>query len=257
MTIEAFTTQVAAREMPSNPMAQVQTLARELAEGAVLGLWPTSFDSFGIYNEGRRENDEVAQAIYAYMLARWDGPDNAPDLTILERNGFLSLDKTERFAVWFSLLKPAFDLLSTAEAATIFISYKRSESSSLALLIDYVLRDAGLNPYVDMQLQAGGDWRLQLRDKIQQADYLVLLLAPTSLQSTVILEEAQWAIDSGTTIIPVWHRDFRFSASDWPDLNPTLSDTFAHTHTLRVTEENPLAYQSMLSELLNRFGINR
>ena len=39
MTIEEFISQVRKRELPSNPMARIETYARELAEGAAYGLW--------------------------------------------------------------------------------------------------------------------------------------------------------------------------------------------------------------------------
>lgn len=256
MTIDEFIIQVKKRDMPRNPMAKIETFARELAEGAANGLWSTEFNSFAVSFEGRRANTPEVQPIYDYIMARWGELDHAPQYSLLVQNGFLTYNNPQQYEVLYTITKSAFDLLTTAETTSIFISYKRSESSSLALLINHVLRQAGLNPFIDMQLQAGADWRKQLHDTIHQSDYLILLLAPTSEQSKVTVQELEWAMDAGTTIIPIWHRGFSYKKSDWMAVSETVRELVASTHTIRVTEENPLAYKTALAELLNRFGIS-
>lgn len=256
MKIEEFVTQVKKRELPRNPMARIEAFARELAEGASYGLWSTSFNGFAVSFEGRRENTPQAQVIYQYIEARWGTLENAPAYELLVQNDYLLFDNPQRYEEVYTITKSAFALLSTSEVSNIFISYKRTESSSFALLVAHVLRHAGLNPFVDMQLEAGGDWRNQLRQSIQEADYLVLLLAPDTLKSSVTLQEIEWAMAAGTIIVPIWHRGFSYKASDWKTLPETIRELVADTHTIRVTEENPLAYNTALSELLNRFGIS-
>lgn len=257
MTIEEFVAQVKKRELSRNPMARIETFARELAEGAAHGLWSTEFNGFAVSFEGRRVNTPEVQPIYDYIVARWGDLDNAPKYELLVQNDFLNYENPQRYELMYTITKSAFDLLTTAETASIFISYKRSESSSFALLIENVLRNAGLNPFVDMQLEAGADWRNQLRDTIRQSDYLVLLLAPTTLQSKVTIQEIEWAMGAGTTIIPIWHRGFTYKKSEWSSISETVRELVSDTHTIRVPEENPLAYNTALSELLNRFGISR
>ena len=215
MTIEEFVVQVSKREMPRNPMARIETLARELAEGAAHGLWSSTFNAFAVSFEGRRANTPEAQVIYQYIEARWGDFDSIPKLALLVQNDYLVYQNPQQYELLYSITKASFDLLSRADASNIFISYKRSESSSFALLIDNVLRQAGLNPFVDKQLEAGSDWRNQLRDSIRKADYQVLLIAPTTLQSTVTLQEIEWAMAAGTTIVPIWHRGFSFKENEW------------------------------------------
>ncbi|GAB5491573.1 MAG: hypothetical protein Phog2KO_17880 [Phototrophicaceae bacterium] len=256
MTIDEFIEQVKKRDMPRNPMAKIETFARELAEGAAHGLWSTEFNSFAVSFEGRRVNTPEVQPIYDYIMARWSDLDNAPTYNLLVQNGFLTYDNPQQYELLYTITKSAFDLLTSAETAKIFISYKRSESSSFALLINHVLRQAGLNPFIDMQLQAGADWRKQLRDTIHQSDYLILLLAPTSEQSKATIQEIEWAMGAGTTIIPIWHRGFSYKKSDWVTVSETVCELVADTHTIRVPEENPLAYNTALTELLNRFGVS-
>ena len=257
MTIEEFITQVKKRELPRNPMARIETFARELAEGAAYGLWSTEFNGFAVSFEGRRVNTPEVQPIYDYIVARWGDLDSAPKYELLVQNDFLIYNNPQQYEHIYTITKSAFDLLTTADTASIFISYKRSESSSFALLINHVLRNAGLNPFVDMQLEAGADWRNQLRDTIRQSDYFILLLTPTTLQSKVTIQEVEWAMGAGTTIIPVWHRGFNYKASDWTSISETVRELIADTHTIRVAEENPLAYNTALTELLNRLGISR
>jgi hypothetical protein len=252
MTIETFLERVKQREMPTNPLARIQVLARELAEGAASGLWLVLFDRFDIE---RGEKDSFSQNLAAYFETRWNGIDNSPNLALLAKNGYLLDEEQGRFSSIFSITKSAFDLLNISEAASIFVSYKRSESSAFALLVANVLRQAGLSPFVDMQLEAGGDWREQLKKTIEQSDYLILLLGKNTLDSDVTLQELRWAQAAKITIIPIWHNGFSFKGSDWPKLDSGLVDLLANTHTIRVTEENPLAYNTAMTALLNRFGI--
>ncbi|MEO1290001.1 MAG: hypothetical protein AAFV93_19775, partial [Chloroflexota bacterium] len=69
------------------------------------------------------------------------------------QNGYLLFDHPQRYEEVYTITKAAFALLNTTDASDIFISYKRAESSSFALLVAHVLRHAGLNPFVDMQLE--------------------------------------------------------------------------------------------------------
>ena len=170
MRIEEFVEQVKKRDLPRNPMARIETFARELAEGASHGQWSTTFNAFAVNFDGRRENTPQAQVIYQYIVARWGALENAPAYELLVQNDYLLFDNPQRYEEVYTITKAAFALLSTSDASNIFISYKRSESSSFALLVAHVLRHAGLNPFVDMQLEAGGDWRNQLKQSIQNAD---------------------------------------------------------------------------------------
>lgn len=260
MTIEEFVAQVTKRELPANPMAQIQTLARELAEGAANRLWPITFDGLAIFNEGRLANRPQEQLIRRYLDARWqlDNESLGQLFNLLIANGYLTYAREpERFVLDYTISKEAFDLLHTAQAAQIFISYKRTESSAFALLVANVLRNAGLEPFVDIQLKVGDAWRAELKYSVETADYLILLLGKETLKSEVTLEEITWAIDAGTIVIPIWHNQFAFNAAEWAMIPATIQQTLNDAHAIRVTEENPLAYNTALTELLNRFGVTR
>lgn len=259
MTIDEFIANVTKRDLPANPMARVQMLARELAEGAANRIWSITFDGYALYNEGRLANRPQEQQIRRYLDARFQEQDNEQLeqlFQLLIANHYLVYaSEPDRFVLDYTITKDAFDLLQTAEAARIFISYKRKESSAFALLAATVLQHAGVEAFVDMQLRPGDSWANELQRKIAAADYLVLLLSKTTLDSEVTRQEIEWAIQAGTVILPIWHNGFEYRPHEWPSLPHTVRETLASAHAIRVTEENPLAYNTALTELLNRFGI--
>jgi len=124
------------------------------------------------------------------------------------------------------LLAPAFELLDETEPANVFISYKRSESSALALLVLARLKEIGLQPFVDMSIEPGSNWRDFLKERIDASDYVVVLIG---------------------------HNGFQYRTADWqllPDIDRLLSDT----HTIIVQTESAGGYNAALTELANRFG---
>jgi hypothetical protein len=240
MTLEEFLDKIAARPMPQNPIARVRLFAKELAEGAMEDVWPSSIYLF---------RGDIAQSeTRAYLERRWN---NAyPSLSLLINNGYCSAEGNA-----FTINKPAFDLLEEVEPANIFISYKRSESSAFALLVLARLKAEGLEPFLDLSLVPGEDWQAGLRDRIQKYDYLIVLLGRETLKSEVCIQEITWALDAKLTIIPIWHNGFQYQAADWSTLPSAVAHLLGSTHSIRVKEESALDYNNAIVELLNRFGI--
>lgn len=253
MTIEEFIETCQKRPIPVSNLAQIQLLARELAEGASLGIWSVTIalwegdfqnKGFGLWiSENTRK--------FKYILERWDN--DYPNLQLLLAFEYIKYDSYQQRHL---LDKAAFELLSEAIYSSVFISYKRIESSAFALLINLTLKQHGIQPFVDMQLQVGDDWQLELEENIKSSDYFVILLSNKTLDSEVAIREIQWAIESNIKLIPIWHNGFAFEADDWLDLPVKVSQALSSTHTIRVLEENPLTYDTALRELLNRFGIS-
>ncbi len=238
-SLETFIEKVSQRPLPNNPLARVRTLAKELAEGAVEGVWDTYISTF----RGEINQRQVME----YNTRRWN--DKPPRIALLLSNGYVTLDTNS-----FVINKSAFDLLEEVESATIFISYKRSESSAFALLVLARLKAEGLEPFLDVSLVPGEDWQAGLKERIQKYDYFISLLGKETLNSTVATQEISWALEAGLTIIPIWHNGFKYERGAWN--LPTLIDTaLSGTHTIRVIEESTLGYNNAIVELLNRFGI--
>jgi hypothetical protein len=254
---DAFLTRVLVRPLPRPPIARVRLLAKELAEGAVEEVWPSAI-------EMTEENEVISETevrrvpafrgeyIRAYLQRRWNN--EYPKLHLLVDNGYLTTWEQNRFNFGYQLTKAAFDLLEEAAPASIFISYKRSESSAFALLVLARLKEHGLDAFVDLTIQPGDNWQQHLRDQVRQRQYFVALLGRGSLASEVVQQELTWALESGAAIIPIWHNGFTYRSGEIA-LPPRLDALLSSTHTIRVLEESALAYNNAIVELLNRFGI--
>ena len=202
--------------LPSNHNKQIRLLARELAEGVHLQLWGIEIklqpsDTIG------GDHIPVSDNMQMYLLQRWDDIHIGHKFDLLASYGFIN----ERN----NLSAEAFALLEDSEPSTIFISYKRSESSAFALLLVARLKEHGLEPFVDMSLKAGEDWHEGLESRIKARDYFIVLLGKETLHSEVTVKEIGWAIDFKKTIIPIWHNSFEFDdKSEWTDIPITSSN---------------------------------
>lgn len=243
--LDGFIEQVTQRPMPQAPLARVRLLARELAEGATLQLWDTTILMFrGTYSDA---------TVRRYVQARWD--DAPPSVALLVSAGYLTVN-AEGNPIQLTLTGKALDLLESAPPATLFISYKRSESSAFALLLLARLKAAGLNAFLDLSIEAGDQWQALLQERIHASEAVLLLLGPQSLHSAVTRQEIAWALAAGKPVLPVWHNGFRYESAAWREVvGPQLDALLSGTHTIRVMEESALAYNNAIVELLNRFGI--
>ncbi len=244
--------------LPQNPLAQIRLLAKEIAGGVTYRLWPfvlelrfQDIDDNGAMTQRLVPNNE---SIQTYLQQRWDGYATFPDFMLLERMGYLKEQSSDRFSIQYVMLQSAFELLEETEPTKIFISYKRSDSSAFALLVMTMLKNAGLNPFLDLALVPGEDWSAGLKDRIEDADYFVLLLGSQTLTSQVVREEINWALDAKKIMIPIWHSGFVYESGKWDDITVKVDTMLSMTHTIRVLEENPLAYHNAVLELLNRLG---
>jgi len=239
LELQDFLTKVNGRPLPNNPMARIRTLAKELAEGAAEGVWGASISTFrGSVNEA---------PVQRYLTERWH--DDFPHLALLINNDYLKEGTNELY-----ITKDAFSLLEDVEPASIFISYRREDSSALALLVLARLKAAGLNAFLDLAIQPGRNWRAHIREEIKAREYLILLVGQHTLTSEVVREEIDWALEASATIIPIWHNRFAYKPGEI-DLPPEIDRVLKNTHTIRVLEESALAYNNAIIELLNRFGI--
>lgn len=244
--------------LPRNPMGQIRLLAKELAGGVTYQLWSFQIDArLQEIDEANPETQRLVpqnDAMRTYLQERWGGFATFPDVRLLERMGYLSEVASDRFSITYMLTQTAFQLLEVTEPDKIFISYKRSESSAFALLVMTMLKNAGLNPFLDLALVPGEDWSAGLRGRIEKADYFVLLLGHKSLDSQVVRDEINWAFNANKVIVPIWHTGFVYQSGQWDDIPLKLDKLLSMTHTIRVLEENPLAYYNAIIELMNRLG---
>ena len=242
MTLNEFIKHVSERPLPQNPLARIRVLAKELAEGTLVGVWDVNIRTF----RGRMTDQNVQM----YLDLRWSGEE--PHYSLLYRMDYVTEGVTKDD---IALTSAAYNLIEEAEPSTIFISYNRQESSPLALLVLERFKNAGLQPFLDLALEPGENWREGLKMRVQEREYFILLLGANTLNSPFVIEEIEWALAAGRTIIPIWQPGFQYRSADWPALPPVINDALTNTHTIRILEANPLEYNKALAELLNRFGI--
>lgn len=254
MTIEEFIEKCQKRPIPQNPMGKVKTLAKEIAEGNLEDLWEHYISVNTEYVTKNEENTMLLHPnnknVVMYLEQRWSN--DYPSFKSLVAQGYLYQNEKYQFYIQPS----TGDLFDEVEDATVFISYKRSESSAFALLVNNTLKQSGIEPFIDMQLEPGDDWHAELEVNIKNSDYFIILLGNKTLNSEVTVKEIRWAIEGNVTLIPIWHNGFEFDTEKWEDLPDEVSQVLSSTHTIRVLEENPLTYDTALRELLNRFGIS-
>ena len=260
---ETWLSNVCKRTLPANEMARVRTLARELADGVTKTFWGNNITAFPLGNI-RFENIFSAQSPYSktdfqsiiadlhgetrfialYIYERWFG--NYFPFQLLRVNHYI--DNNGEFT------KLAFDLIEEVESASIFISYKRSESSAFAMYLLTRLKMEGMEAFVDMALIPGEDWHEGLEKRIKEYDYFIVLIGKETLKSNVCIKEIGWAVEAGLTIIPVWHNEFKYNPSEW-NIPGEIDKILGNTHSIQVKEESASGYNTAIVELLNVFGI--
>ncbi len=242
MGLDEFLKMVCERPLPDSQLSRARLLAREMAEGALNGIWSTILGiNFTSNNKPYIKDGRLEE----YLEKRWNF--KHPNFLVLEAMGYLKEN---------IITSKAFALLDKLEPAPIFISYKRTESSAFALLIEYRLSQAGMLPFLDKQIQAGDPWHGELEDRIKDSDYFIIILGQETLKSEVTIREIQWALEAEIDIIPIWHNLFEFDPGKWKDIPDNVRNALSTRHTIRVLEENPLTYENALQELLKRFGIS-
>ena len=185
-----------------------------------------------------------------FFCKRWGNKDLEHTIELLEAHGYLEKGRGE-----YSLTRSAFDLLQETDPYNIFISYRRLDSSALALLVLARLKEHDLVPFVDMALEAGGNWHADLEDRIKGCDYFIILLGEVTLESEMTVKEIGWAVESERMIIPIWHSGFDIKCKKWVDVPANVMSAIQQTNAIIVHDESASGYNMAIVELLNRFGI--
>jgi TIR domain-containing protein len=124
---------------------------------------------------------EQLSELIQYIGRRWNY--QCPSFYLLKANGYVDFDNQQGLVI----RKPAFELVQEIEPSTIFISYRRKDSSAFALLILKYLKENGLDAFLDLALVPGEDWHAGLKERIQGYDFLILILSKETLSSEFVL----------------------------------------------------------------------
>lgn len=85
----------------------------------------------------------------------------------------------------------------------VFVSYASEDSLAAKDLIRHLARKPNFHIFTDNRISAGEDWQSKIKKELSQTDYFLVLLSPTSLQSSWVQFElgAAWGLNK--FIIPV------------------------------------------------------
>jgi hypothetical protein len=231
------------QQAPADVLARVRELARDLAYGVTLGLWHSRLQWQQLLNPDISKHSKI---FAEYLGPKWNN--EFPSEYLLLSFGYFSDYAGEPGRSTYLLTEKAFQLLERPSAPpSVFISYRRSESSAFGLLVEARLRLAGNpNPFLDKNLVPGDEWNAQLKQHIQRSRYFVCLIGQTTLESSYVLQEIEWAAESDCTLISVWHNGAH--------MNDAVPEILQTRHAIRVTEENALGYETAVNQLLNSLG---
>ncbi|MEZ4670331.1 MAG: SUMF1/EgtB/PvdO family nonheme iron enzyme [Anaerolineae bacterium] len=91
----------------------------------------------------------------------------------------------------------------------IFISYRRADSSTLATLLAIMLKDHGVESFVDTRsMDGGGPFPNRLRRAIEDCDVFVCLLGATTLDSEWVRLEIEHANRLNKVLVPVFQERY-------------------------------------------------
>jgi hypothetical protein len=240
----------------ADSIQRVREFARDLAYGVAIGIWnpPIRTTILGRTKEWSAEIepehfDGDIDPFSKYVEEKWeDGP---PSEYLMRSFGYLELYyDSEQGDRAYLLTEKAFSLLDVPTSPpSVFISYKRDQSSALALLVEARLKIAGNpNPFIDKNLVPGDEWHGRLEETIRRCQYFVCLVGRETLKSPYVRREIEWAANApNCKIISVWHGCTMDEVEDSPEV-------LRNRHAIQVMGESALAYENAISQMLNGIG---
>ena len=243
---------------PIDPVQRIHDFARDIAYGAVNGIWSSKL--LIRRSEGKEwwrnwdskieyTNNEKIEVFDKFRKEKWNSENPSAELlisfeyvTIREVKGHGSYDCQLTPKAFTHYLEKPFS------PPSVFISYKQDQSSALALLIEarLKLQDTNINVFIDKLLQAGDDWEQRLENTVRGSRFFVVLISKETLASATIQKEIKWAYDAGCTIIAICHNSYKIDV-DFPT-------ELKGKQAIMIERESAKHYESAISDLLNGMG---
>ena len=246
-------TQQLRRQLPEGQVSRLHEFATDLAIGYEEGAWESTVTVIG--DRGRPINvrvidrsDEGLALKHNLTDQKWR--DKLPDFEALCSLGYLTPISESGYALTGKALSLADE---PATLPNVFISYRRDQSSELALLFDARIRyETNAEPFVDYCLRPGDMWHAKLEEKIADSDAFICLMAPGTLCSYYVRKEICWALQEHESrnrlLIPVWHKSYGKTQIDDRD------NISVEPNVVNVLEESAKGYNLAVDEVLNRLG---
>ncbi len=93
-------------------------------------------------------------------------------------------------------------MTQAAETPTVFLSYSADDRATAASLVD-ALKANGARVWWDQELQLGEQWATEIKRALKEADVVLVLVTPSSVESHWVTYEWSSALARTTTVIPV------------------------------------------------------
>ena len=255
---------------PDDPIERVHTFARDLAYGAVNDLW-SSIVIVAPTNKRESWNSDIQRfggqrdPFLEYIEEKW--AERFPRASLMMSFEYLDIYDAQKNHTKYYVTQKAFTLLEQpVTSPTIFVSYKRDQSSALSLLIESRIKiaDSGIGVFIDKELAPGDQWHGRLEKEVRERRFFVCLLGPLSLGSEYVRREIEWALDdaanSDKVIIPICHNGYHFDAELAEDQQKNTTEITALVERLRIhnaiviNPEGAEQYELAIIKLLNRLG---
>jgi hypothetical protein len=241
-----------------NFMQDVEDLARDLAYGVSVGAWSArtfvynySFKSYGYsWSQEHVHRTEPQEKFFQ----KWIAPENGPTYDVLEAFGFMDRTSANEKQLLYVLTQKSLDLLQRpVQSPSIFISYRRKESSTFALLVEARLRMAGADPkriFIDKTIPIGDEWESHLVERLTSCEVFICLVGKTAfkpgswLQREIQILQAE---NPQAIILPILHNGVTLSST-------MVQEFFGSRQSATVKEESALEYENAINHILNRLG---
>jgi hypothetical protein len=245
-------------ELPVPPFEEsirrIEAFARDLAYGAIAGLWGAQFK---VINLGTREswypvNDpEASNRLETHCEGKWQSV--IPLSSLLVSFDYLTYNapmiKNDNYCL---LTQKAFALLEKpSKPPSVFISYKQSESSALALLIESRLKnvDPNISIFIDKNIETGESINSRIKETLEISRFFICLLSASTLVESSAVKEEIALVKNNTdcVVIPICHSGYR------PD--KIYSEYFGDRKAVVINyPESAEEYETNMTKLLIRLG---
>ncbi len=156
---------------------------------------------------------------------------------------------------------------------SVFISYARADKNVAAGIAER-LRAGGVSVWWDAQLGPGQDYAAVIQDRLRAADYVILLLSQSALESRWVMSDMSEALreynDRAVTVLPVLLDDLQLPPSlsqlQFLDLRhdvqrgvEALALRISASVDANLSDLNEQAFENLLADLLFElgFGVER
>ena len=147
-----------------------------------------------------------------------------------------------------------------ADVVAAFFSYSRDDSSFVVRLARD-LKAAGANVWLDqLDIIPGQRWDRAVEDALKNCPRLIVILSPTSVESTNVMNEVSFALEEQKTVIPVIYRDcvipFRLRRLQYVDFKQVYAQGLEELLRVLSPQQKPEQTTPAFSDLRKQIRTN-